>query len=165
MESYSPAPGWPGSATRGAITQVFEVDEMLPTLGQGALAVECRDGDAELAALLAAVNDEASMAAAVAERSLLEALAVGCSAPVCGYAAGPDQLLMRVAVFSIDGTWAVRAYGSAPAADARRLVRDLAAELLHRGAAGVIGNLVDSKPGRCGPEVRTHEGKPSLMQH
>src|SRR5712691_254883 len=87
-----------GVVLAGAITQVFELDEMLPTPGQGALAVECRDDDPGLAALLAAANDAASMAAAVAERSLLEALGVGCSAPVGGYAAGTEQLLMRAAV-------------------------------------------------------------------
>jgi len=124
----------------GAITQVFELDEMLPAPGQGALAVECRDGEPELAALLAAVNDEASMAAAVAERSLLEALAAGCSAPVGGYAAGGERLLMRAAVLSPDGTRALRAHGSAPAADARQLGRDLAAELLRRGAADLISS-------------------------
>jgi hydroxymethylbilane synthase len=124
----------------GAITQVFEPDEMLPAPGQGALAVECRDGEPELAALLAAVNDEASMAAAVAERSLLEALAVGCSAPVGGYAAGTEQLLMRAAVLSPDGTRTLRAHGSAPASDARRLGRDLAAELLRRGASDLISS-------------------------
>ena len=75
---------------QNAITQIFEPDEMLPAPGQGALAVECRDDDPELAGLLAAVNDEASMAAAVAERSLLEALAAGCSAPVGGYAVVPS---------------------------------------------------------------------------
>ena len=36
-----------------AVTQVFEPDEMLPAPGQGALAVECRSGDTDLAALLA----------------------------------------------------------------------------------------------------------------
>jgi hydroxymethylbilane synthase len=123
-----------------AITQVFEPDEMLPAPGQGALAVECRDDDPELAGLLAAVNDEASMAAVVAERSLLEALAAGCSAPVGGYAAGTGQLLMRAAVLSPDGTRALRAHGSAPAADARRLGQDLAAELLRRGAADFISS-------------------------
>ena len=124
----------------GAITQVFELDEMLPAPGQGALAVECRDGEPELTTLLAAVNDEASMAAAVAERSLLEALAVGCSAPVGGYAAGSGQLLMRAAVLSPDGSRTLRVQGSAPAADARRLGRDLAAELLRRGAADLISS-------------------------
>jgi hydroxymethylbilane synthase len=123
---------------QNAISQVFEPDEMLPAPGQGALAVECRDDDPELAGLLAAVNDEASMAAAVAERSLLEALAAGCSAPVGGYAAGTGQLLMRAAVLSPDGTRALRAHGSAPAADARRLGQDLAAELLRRGASDFI---------------------------
>ena len=127
----------------GAITQVFELDEMLPAPGQGALAVECRDGEPGLAALLAAVNDEASMAAAVAERSLLEALGAGCSAPVGGYAAGTQHLLMRAAVLSSDGARVLRAHGSAPAADARRLGRDLAAELLRRGAADLASSLMD----------------------
>ena len=123
-----------------AITQIFELDEMLPAPGQGALAVECRHDDPGLTGLLAAVNDEASMAAAVAERSLLEALAAGCSAPVGGYAAGTGQLAMRAAVLSPDGTRALRAHGSAPAADARRLGQDLAAELLRRGAADFISS-------------------------
>jgi hydroxymethylbilane synthase len=126
-----------------AITQVFELDEMLPAPGQGALAVECRADDAELATLLAAVNDPASMAAAVAERSLLEALAAGCSAPVGGYAAGTEQLLMRAAVLSLDGSRALRVHGSAPPDDARRLGRDLAAELLRLGATDFISSPID----------------------
>jgi hydroxymethylbilane synthase len=125
-----------------AITQVFELDEMLPAPGQGALAVECRADDAELATLLAAVNDPASMAAAVAERSLLEALAAGCSAPVGGYAAGTEQLLMRAAVLSLDGSRALRVHGSAPPDDARRLGRDLAAELLRLGATDFISSPI-----------------------
>jgi hydroxymethylbilane synthase len=128
-----------------AISQVFEPDEMLPAPGQGALAVECRDGEPELAGLLAAVNDAASMAAAVAERSLLQGLAAGCSAPVGGYAAGTQQLTMRAAVLSADGTRAVRAQGSAPAADAYQLGQDLAAELLSRGAAD-LASLPQSPP-------------------
>ena len=125
---------------QNAITQVFELDEMLPAPGQGALAIECRADDPGLARLLAAVSDEASMAAAVAERSLLEALAAGCSAPVGGYAAGTAHLAMRAAVLSPDGARVLRAHGSAPAADARRLGQDLAAELLRRGASAFISS-------------------------
>ena len=40
-----------------AVTQVFEPDEMLPAPGQGALAVECRTDQPELAALLASADD------------------------------------------------------------------------------------------------------------
>jgi hydroxymethylbilane synthase len=121
-----------------AVTQVFEPDEMLPAPGQGALAVECRDGEPELAALLATVTDEASMAAVTAERSLLEALAAGCSAPAGAYAAGIAQLRMLAAVISTDGTRVLRAHGSAPGAQARRLGRDLAAQLLRSGASHLI---------------------------
>jgi len=122
----------------GAITQVFEPDEMLPAPGQGALAVECREDDAELAALLQAVTDEASMAAVTAERSLLEALEAGCSAPIGAYATGAVQLRMQAAVMSPDGSRTLRAHGGAPAADAWQLGRDLAAELLRSGASDLI---------------------------
>ena len=135
-----------------AVTQVFEPDEMLPAPGQGALAVECRDGQPELAALLAAVTDEASLAAVTAERSLLEALAAGCSAPVGAYAAGSDPLRMRAAVISADGTRVLRAHGSATGADARRLGRDLAADLLRRGARDLIG--VQQDPGEQEHDVQ-----------
>jgi hydroxymethylbilane synthase len=121
-----------------AITQVFEPDEMLPAPGQGALAVECRDGESELAALLGAVCDPVSIAAVTAERSLLEALAAGCSAPVGAYAVGAGQLRMQAAVMSSDGSRLLRAHGAAPADDARRLGRDLAAELLRSGAGDLI---------------------------
>ncbi len=120
------------------VTQVFEPDEMLPAPGQGALAVECRDGDTELAALLAAVTDQASVAAVTAERSLLEALEAGCSAPIGAYAAGMDPLRMRAAVMSTDGSRVLRAHGAAPGAGAWQLGRDLAAELLRSGASDLI---------------------------
>ncbi len=125
-------------------TQVFEPDEMLPAPGQGALAVECRDADAELAALLEAVTDQASLAAVTAERSLLEALEAGCSAPVGAYAAGTRQLRMQAAVMSTDGSRVLRAHGDAPPTssspliDAWQLGRDLAAELLRSGASDLI---------------------------
>jgi len=122
----------------GAITQVFEPEEMLPAPGQGALAVECREDDGELTALLQAVTDKASMAAVTAERSLLEALEAGCSAPIGAFAGGSAQLRMQAAVMSPDGSRTLRAHGGAPAANAWQLGRDLAAELLRSGASDLI---------------------------
>ncbi len=134
-----------------AVTQVFEPDEMLPAPGQGALAVECRDGEPELAALLETVSDPVSMAAAIAERSLLEALEAGCSAPIGAYAAGTDQLRMQAAVISPDGSRVLRAHGTAAAGGGWQLGRDLAAELLRSGASDLI--RVPQAPTSSGNDV------------
>jgi len=137
-----------------SVTQVFEPDDMLPAPGQGALAVECAASNPELANLLKAVNDEQSMAATTAERSLLEALAAGCSAPVAAYAVtGIDGLKMRAAVMSVDGSTVLRAHGSVSAmADARQLGRDCAVELLRLGAADLI--RVPEAPASSGNDVQ-----------
>jgi len=116
------------------VTQVFEPDEMVPAPGQGALAVECRSGQPELAALLACADDAATRAAVTAERSLLAALEAGCSAPVGGYAAVADGLRLHAVVVAPGGETAWRASASGPAAEAGRLGREVAAELLRRGA-------------------------------
>ena len=109
-------------------------------------------GQQDLVALLACVDDPASRAATTAERSLLAALQAGCSAPVGAYAAGTDVLRLHAVVVAADGETALRASAGAPAAEADRLGREVAAELLRRGAgrytavsAGHISNGDDDK--------------------
>src|SRR4029453_1318952 len=68
------------------ITQTLDPDLMLPAPAQGALAVECRAGDADLVELLAALDHAPSRAAVTAERAVLATLEAGCSAPVAAYA-------------------------------------------------------------------------------
>jgi hydroxymethylbilane synthase len=117
-----------------AVTQVFETDEMLPLPGQGALAVECRADREDLASLLACADDPVSRAATTAERSLLAALQAGCMAPVGAYAAGTDVVRLRGVVVTADGGTALRGSTEGPAAEAERLGRELADDLLRRGA-------------------------------
>jgi hydroxymethylbilane synthase len=121
-----------------AVTQVFEPKEMLPAPGQGALAVECRAGEPGLAALLGAVSDQNSLAAVTAERALLETLQADCSAPVGAYATGTGELRMRAVVMRPDGRQVLRAQGTASVTDARRLGRDLAAQLIQAGAPYLV---------------------------
>ena len=130
-----------------AATQAFELDEMLPAPGQGALALESRVGDTRTAGVLGTINDEPSMLAVTAERSLLAALQAGCSAPVGAYAilASDGAIQMRAVVLSPDGTRVLRVNrrtGAAlPDRDPVRLGRDVADELLRSGAAElIIGN-------------------------
>jgi hydroxymethylbilane synthase len=129
-----------------AVTQVFEPDEMLPAPGQGALAVECRAGREDLVALLACIDDKNSRAATTAERSMLAALATGCGAPVGAYAAGTDVLRLRGVVVAADGGMALRGSASGPLAMAEAIGRQVASELLSRGAG-----TYTAVPGRAEP--------------
>ncbi len=118
-----------------AVSQVFEPDEMVPAAGQGALAVECSAGREDLVALLGCVDDPVSRAATTAERSLLGGLEAGCSAPVGAYAAGTDVLRLCGVVVAADGGMALRGSASGGLVQAEEIGRQLAADLLGRGAA------------------------------
>ena len=118
----------------GSVSQVFEPDEMMPAPGQGALAVECLASRPELADLLSQVDDAPSRAATTAERALLAALQAGCSAPIGAYAAGTSMLRLDAVVAAPDGGQVLRASATGPAGQAARIGRQVAAELLSRGA-------------------------------
>ena len=75
-----------------------------------------------------------SRAATDAERSLLAALQAGCSAPIGAYAAGTDDVRLDAIVAAADGGEALRASAAGPAREAGRIGREVAADLLSRGA-------------------------------
>lgn len=69
-----------------AVTDVLDVDLMVPQVGQGALAVECRADDAELKGLLAAIEDPVARRCVDAERAFLAALGGDCTVPAGAHA-------------------------------------------------------------------------------
>ncbi|MEU4830608.1 hydroxymethylbilane synthase [Streptosporangium sp. NPDC023615] len=122
------------------ISQIFEVTEMLPAPGQGALAVECRADRADLVDLLGVLDDAPTRAAVTAERAVLGALEAGCAAPVGAYSAwrGHD-LILTAAVVAVDGGRAVRKSAAGGSSAPMDLGRDLAAEMIAEGAGTLIG--------------------------
>jgi hydroxymethylbilane synthase len=126
-------------------TQLLDPDVMLPAPGQGALAIECRAADVEaggrLRDLLAPLNDPGSRAAVVAERALLASLEAGCTAPVGAFAEVDAALNLHLVavVVSVDGVTAIRGTAQGAATDAEGIGRRLAADLLARGAAALMG--------------------------
>jgi hydroxymethylbilane synthase len=134
------------------ISQVFEAEEMIPSPGQGALAAECLTSRPDLIDLLGCVDDDASRAATTAERTVLATLGAGCTAPVGAYAAGTNELRLDAIVVAADGGAALRASITGPAAQAERLGREVAGDLLARGAnsltnvsGGHLSNGEDAK--------------------
>ncbi|GIH08710.1 porphobilinogen deaminase [Rhizocola hellebori] len=120
------------------ITEILDPMLMLPAPAQGALAVECRTDFVEL---LAPLDDRATRAAVTAERAFLATLEAGCSAPVAALAevTEDDEIYLRGAVISTDGSYALRLSRTGTLADAEEVGRLLAADLLEDGADHVLG--------------------------
>jgi hydroxymethylbilane synthase len=129
-----------------AVTETLDPIQVLPAPAQGALAVECRSADADLASMLGDLDDPDSRASVTAERALLAALEAGCSAPVAAWAviaesdSGDPELFLRGSVTALDGSDAVRLSASGPLRDADAIGRRLAADLLDAGAATLMGS-------------------------
>lgn len=121
----------------------FSIEQVVPAVAQGALAVETRAGDSALAQTLReAINDETAELAVCCERAALRRLRGGCQAPI-GIHARFDgaRLLACGIVATLDGTRIVRAERAAPVASveqAERLGTALAEELENAGAAEIL---------------------------
>ena len=120
-----------------AVTEWLPLETMLPAPGQGALAVQCRAGDAPLLTLLAAIDDPGTRAATGAERAFLRALGGGCTAPVGAYAEAvwPGLVRMETLVASPDGGDVVRVKGEG---EPEELGERLAREALGTGADSIL---------------------------
>lgn len=92
----------------GHLAQTFDVDEMIPQVGQGALAVECRAEDTDTQALLAGVEHGPTRHRVDAERAFLAELGGDCDLPAGAYArfegVRDDGTLILDAFLASDGT-------------------------------------------------------------
>ncbi len=124
------------------ITQYMEPDISLPAVGQGAIGIECREGDARIHALLAVLNDEPTSIRITAERAMNRRLEGGCQVPIAGHAVlNGSNLTLRGLVGSPDGREMVRGEVSGPQRDAEALGIKLAEDLLARGAAAILKDV------------------------
>jgi hydroxymethylbilane synthase len=85
------------------IAERLAFSDMLPQVGQGALAVECRSGDGETIARLAAIDDARAHAVVTAERAFLGELGSGCSLPIGAHAEIVDGPETEGRAISIEG--------------------------------------------------------------
>lgn len=120
----------------GHIRQWLPIDVMLPAPGQGALAVQCRTGDAETLRLLAALDDAATRKSVTAERSFLAGLGGGCAVPVAAHATAEARISLQGLVASVDGKRLLRVQGDGD--DAAELGRGLAGEAVRQGAGELL---------------------------
>ncbi len=119
-----------------AAMTVLAPEDMLPAVGQGALGIECRVGDAAVAALLQPLVDAPTAAAVACERALLAALDGSCRTPIAGLAVpdGAGGLRLDALVARPDGSACHRLAHAGAMADAAAIGREAGSAL--RAAAG-----------------------------
>ena len=119
-----------------AATQALSVDDFLPAVGQGAVAIETREDDDTIRTLLAAINHAPTAFAVTAERAFLTVLDGSCRTPIAGHAVVSDAgIEFRGMVLRAHGAQAYETQRSGLVADAERLGADAGAELKARTSA------------------------------
>ena len=132
-----------GLASR--IAYEFSIQEMLPAVGQGIVAVECAIDDWETRRILARIDDPASRKCADAEREVLWVLNGHCNSPIAGFSTiQGTQMSLTASVLGEAGNLFIEASRSGPADRPRELGRAVGLELLNKGAAAIIER---SRPG------------------
>lgn len=128
---------------RATFTVPFEPEQLVPAVGQGALAIEMRAAGPLASRLHAILADEATELAVSAERAFLRAMRGGCRAPLGAYGVYANGMLQLTAVaISPDGTRILRGERAGAVYDragAEAIGEAVAAFLLANGAAEIIG--------------------------
>lgn len=133
----------------GRISDTFAADKLLPAVGQGALAIECRSEDHEVVDCLKVLDHLETRTAVTAERALLACLEGGCQVPLGAWGRIEyGQLLLDACVISPDGKTYIRDRAAGSPEQAARLGQELAQSLFAQGAKEVlrmVGRLVDEQ--------------------
>ena len=87
------------------ITETFKTEEMIPSAGQGIIALQCRDNDQETISLLKKINHDETYKRAHAERNILKVLEGDCETAVGAYSViDGENIVVEAELFSLDGS-------------------------------------------------------------
>ena len=119
-----------------AATEILALDEFIPAVGQGIIAIEAREDDKTTRSLLEAMTDADTATALVAERAFLGVLDGSCRTPIAGHATvDGGRLAFRGLIAKPDGSEVHECTRAGPVADAAALGADAGRELKARAGA------------------------------
>jgi hydroxymethylbilane synthase len=125
------------------ISEVLSPETMMPPIGAGILALQCREGDTELIDTVSPLGDPDTHREATAERMFLHVLQGHCNSPIAGYARMDrnGELSLRACVFTPDGKTRLNAHEWAGRLDPATLGTSVAVALLRQGAREIIDRI------------------------
>ena len=87
------------------ISEIFSVEDLIPSAGQGAISLQCREDDNEIISLLTKINHENTYKRVIAERNVLKVLEGDCETAVGAHAIIEGKnIILEAELFSLDGT-------------------------------------------------------------
>jgi hydroxymethylbilane synthase len=124
------------------ITERIEAALLLPSVGQGALAIQCRRAD-PLAARLAALGDPETTCCLTAERACQARLGADCNVPLGAHAVvdADGRVHLHARLLDPDGGAPIEREARGDADDAETLGRDIAEQILAAGGAVLLARL------------------------
>lgn len=126
--------GWEKS-----ITQYLAVEDFLPSVGQGAIAIEIRRNDDDINETISQINHFPTWKCITAERVFLNALGGGCRAPIAALATlNGEQLHLEGMAASSDGSTMLRSSRNGLLDSAEEIGKNLARDILSMGASEFI---------------------------
>ena len=124
------------------ISARIEITEMLPAVGQGAIAMETKNDNEFAVGSVSRLDHHATRVACLAERAFLRGLGGGCQFPIAAHAVlNGNSLMLDGLVAKPDGSEILRDSMSGLSDDPEALGSSLASELLSRGASSILQSL------------------------
>lgn len=127
------------------ISEYLDYAIMLPAVGQGALCIEIREGDAAVEDKLTALNHPPTRAAVLGERAFLNRLEGSCQVPIAAHGKIADgQFILEGLVADVDGQAIIRDTHNGPEGLSEKIGIDLAERLLSMGADKILKKLASN---------------------
>lgn len=128
------------------ISGAFNVDEVVPAVGQGALGIETRKNDTFIKEVVSKINHKHTEIAVKAERIFMRILNGGCHVPIGAYAFIEDEKLKMIGlVAAIDGDKIIKIYGEDDIQNFKELGQKIAEEVLNKGGKDILNSLEDGE--------------------
>lgn len=128
---------------RLGIERAGEVLDIVPAVGAGVLALDCRRDDLDVRKLVRGLDDEDTRQCVSAERAMLQGLQGHCNSPIAGHAwlERDGRLSLRGMVFACDGGKSVHAHEWSGPDEGESLGARVARDLLRKGARDLIDGM------------------------
>lgn len=126
----------------GYIKQIFSEDEIMPAVGQGAIAIEAKANDAATKEILNKINDSKTLTEVKAERALMKELQGGCQVPIGAIAkVQGTNLILKALISSLDGTKIIKDTETGSVDEAERIGISLARKLKDQGGQEILDTI------------------------